>query len=145
MRPSRPASGPSQRQLRVGELVRHAIADILQRGDVTDDALAGHPVTVPEVRMSPDLKLATVYVMPLGGRDEAPVIAALERNKRFIKGALARRIREFKFMPDLRFRRDDRFDEADRIDRLLHDPKVARDLESARATDDEPGEPEAEA
>lgn len=121
--------GPSQRQLRVGELVRHALADILQRGDVMDETLASHVVTVPEVRMSPDLKLATAYVMPLGGKDVAPVVAALERHKRFFKGELARRIREFRSIPDLRFRADDRFDEALKIDRLLDDPRVRRDLE----------------
>jgi len=121
-------TGPSQRQLRVGELVRHALADILQRGDINDAVITGHVITVPEVRMSPDLKLATVYVVPLGGKDDKPVVAALERHKRYIKGELARRIREFRSIPDLRFRADDRFDEALRIDQLLDDPRVRRDL-----------------
>ena len=123
-----PHAGPSQRQLRVGELVRHALAEILQRGDIVDEVIASHVITVPEVHMSPDLKLATVYVVPLGGKDEQPVVAALERHKRYIKGELARRIRELRAIPDLRFRADDRFDEALRIDRLLDDPRVRRDL-----------------
>ena len=126
-------SGPSQRQLRVGELIRHELAAMLSRGEIHDDVLAGHLVTVPEVRMSPDLKLATVYVMPLGGKDEKPVIAALEKNKRFIRGEIAHRV-NLKFAPDLRFRRDESFDEAQRIDALLHSEKVQRDV-AARGDD----------
>src|SRR6185437_10863222 len=121
------APGGSQRQLRVGETVRHAVADVLAHGSVHDADLEGHIVTVPEVRMSPDLKLATVYVMPLGGRDTEIVIAALERNKKFLRGELARRV-NLKFAPDLRFRVDDRFDEAERIEKLLRTPAVQRDL-----------------
>jgi ribosome-binding factor A len=120
-------TGPSQRVLRVGELIRHALADMLTRGEVHDPTLEGHMITVPEVRMSPDLKLATVYVMPLGGRDGKDVIAALDRNKRFLRGEIAHRV-NLKFAPDLRFRMDDRFDEAARIDKLLASPAVARDL-----------------
>src|SRR5262245_46030832 len=96
-------SGGSQRQLRVGETVRHAVADILAQGSVHDADLDGHIITVPEVRMSPDLKLATVYVMPLGGRDTDVVIAALERNKKFLRGEVAQRV-NLKFAPDIRFR-----------------------------------------
>ena len=123
-------SGPnaSQRQLRVGELVRHAIAEMLTRGDVHDPVIEGHLITVPEVRMSPDLKLATIYVMPLGGRDVKPVLDALERNKRFLRGEIAHRV-NLKFAPDIRFRVDDRFAEAERIDRLLRSPEVRRDLD----------------
>src|SRR5258707_14492269 len=121
-------AGGSQRQLRVGEPVRHAIADILSHGSVHDPDLEGHIVTVPEVRMSPDLKLATIYVMPLGGRDVDVVIAALERNKKFLRGELARRV-NLKFAPDVRFRVDERFDEAERIEKLLRTPAVQRDLE----------------
>ena len=121
------ASGGSQRQLRVGETVRHAIADILVNGSVHDPDLEGHTITVPEVRMSPDLKLATIYVMPLGGRDADKVIAALERNKKFLRGEIARRV-NLKFAPDLRFRVDERFDEAERIEKLLRTPAVQRDL-----------------
>src|SRR5215831_8811262 len=121
-----PASGGSQRQLRVGEAVRHAVADILLHG-THDPDLEGHTITVPEVRMSPDLRLATIYVMPLGGRDTEIVIAALDRNKKFLRGEVARRI-NLKFAPDIRFRVDDRFDEAERIEKLLRTPAVQRDL-----------------
>ena len=120
---------PSQRQLRVGELIRHALADMLTRGEVHDPVIETHTVTVPEVRMSPDLRLATVYVMPLGGRDEKDVIAALDRNKRFLRGEIAHRV-NLKFAPNLRFRIDDRFDEAARIEKLLASPKVRRNLDS---------------
>jgi len=123
------APGGSQRQLRVGEAVRHAIADILAHRSVHDPDLEGHIITVPEVRMSADLKLATVYVMPLGGRDTEMVIAALERNKKFLRGAVARRV-NLKFAPDVRFRVDERFDEAERIEKLLRTPAVQRDLAS---------------
>jgi ribosome-binding factor A len=121
------APGGSQRQLRVGEIVRHAVADILSQGSVHDPELEGHIITVPEVRMSPDLKLATIYVMPLGGRDTDAVIAALERNKKFLRGEVARRV-NLKFAPDVRFRVDERFDEAERIEKLLRTPAVQRDL-----------------
>jgi ribosome-binding factor A len=119
--------GGSQRQLRVGETVRHAVADILAQGSVHDADLEGHIITVPEVRMSPDLKLATIYVMPLGGRDTDIVIAALERNKKFLRGEVAQRV-NLKFAPDIRFRVDDRFDEAERIEKLLRTPAVQKDL-----------------
>ncbi len=119
--------GGSQRQLRVGEIVRHAVADILAQGGVHDADLEGHIITVPEVRMSPDLKLATIYVMPLGGKDTDVVLAALARNKKFLRGEVAHRV-NLKFAPDLRFRVDDRFDEAERIEKLLRTPAVQRDL-----------------
>ena len=119
--------GGSQRQLRVGELVRHALADMLTRGDVHDPVIEGHLITVPEVRMSPDLRLATIYVMPMGGRDAEAVVAAFERHKKFLRAEIAHRI-NLKFAPDIRFRIDDRFAEAERIDKLLHSPAVARDL-----------------
>ncbi|WP_438273756.1 30S ribosome-binding factor RbfA [Nitrobacter sp.] len=119
--------GGSQRQLRVAETVRHAIADILTQGLVHDPVLEGHLVTVPEVRMSADLKLATIYVMPLGGRDTADVIEALDRNRKFLRGEIARRV-NLKFAPDIRFRADERFDEAERIEKLLRTPAVQRDL-----------------
>ena len=121
------APGGSQRQLRVGEIVRHAVADILSHGGVHDADLEGHIVTVPEVRMSPDLKLATVYVMPLGGKDTGKVLAALERNRKFLRGEVAHRV-NLKFAPELRFRVDERFDEAERIEKLLRTPAVQRDL-----------------
>src|SRR5690606_26940428 len=94
------SAGPSQRMLRVGELVRHRMAELLARGDIHDDTLAGAVVTIPEVRMSPDLKLATVYVMPLGGHDVAPVIAALTRNAKYIRGEIARAV-NLKFAPEI--------------------------------------------
>jgi ribosome-binding factor A len=119
--------GGSQRQLRVGEIVRHAVAEILSQGGVHDPVLEGHLITVPEVRMSPDLKLATVYVMPLGGRDTEAVLKALATNKPFIRTAVARRV-NLKFAPDLRFRIDERFDEAERIEKLLRTPAVQKDL-----------------
>ncbi len=123
------ARGPSQRQLRVGELIRHALAEMLTRSDVHDPVLAGHLITVPEVRMSPDLRLATIYVMPLGGRDAEDVLAALNRNKRFLRGAIAHHV-NLKFAPDIRFRLDERFEEAERIEKLLRTPEVARDLDA---------------
>src|SRR3954466_4616093 len=121
------ASGGSQRQLRVGEQVRHAIAEILAQGSVHDADLEGHIITVPEVRMSPDLKLATIYVMPLGGRDTEIVLAALERNKKYLRGEISHRV-NLKFAPDIRFHADERFDEAERIEKLLRTPAVRRDL-----------------
>src|SRR5438067_4996553 len=121
--------GGSQRQLRVGETVRHAVADILAQGSVHDADLEGHIITVSEVRMSPDLKLATIYVMPLGGRDTDIVLASLDRNKKFLRGEIARRV-NLKFAPDVRFRVDERFDEAERIEKLLRTPAVQRDLAS---------------
>ena len=119
----------SQRQLRVGELVRHVLAEMLTRGDVHDPVLEGHVVTIPEVRMTADLRLATVYAMPLGGHDADAVLVALNRNRRFLRGEIARRI-NLKFAPDIRFAIDDRFEEAERIEKLLQTPAVQRDLRS---------------
>src|SRR5262245_14134018 len=128
-------AGPSQRALRVGELIRHALAEMLTRGDVHDPVLEGHLITIPEVRMSPDLRLATIYVMPLGGKDVNEVIEALDRNKRYLRGEISHRV-NLKFAPDIRFRADERFDEAERIDRLLRTPAVQRDLKSASDEDE---------
>ncbi|RIK96248.1 MAG: 30S ribosome-binding factor RbfA [Proteobacteria bacterium] len=127
-KPSSSPPGASQRQLRVGELVRHAVAAILTEGGVHDPDLEGRLVTVPEVRMSPDLRLATVYVLPLGGEGTDTVLAALNRNKRYLRGAIAHRV-NLKFAPDIRFRADERFEEAERIETLLRTPQVQRDLE----------------
>jgi ribosome-binding factor A len=124
-----PAKGPTQRSLRAGEVVRHALAEILARGEIHDPVIAAHLITVPEVRMSPDLRMATVYILPLGGQDAAVVLAALERNKRYLRGEIARRV-NLKFAPDIRFRIDQRFDEAERIERLLRSPQVRRDLDN---------------
>jgi ribosome-binding factor A len=120
-------AGGSQRQLRVGELIRHELSAMLSRGDVHDPVIEAHMITVPEVRMSPDLRMATIYIMPLGGRDEEDVLQALERNKRFVRGEIARRV-NLKFAPEIRFRIDERFDEAERIEKLLRTPDVRRDL-----------------
>jgi ribosome-binding factor A len=125
----------SQRQLRVGELVRHALAELLARGEVHDPVIEGHLITVPEVKMTADLRLATIYVMPLGGRDADAVVAALERNKRYLRGEIARHV-NLKFAPEIRFRIDERFEEAERIEKLLRTPAVRRDLD-ANKTDDE--------
>jgi ribosome-binding factor A len=127
---ARPASAkaPSQRQLRVGELVRHALSEILQRGEVHDPALEATVVTVPEVRMSPDLRLATAYVMPLGGKDTDAVLEALERNKKYLRGEVAHRLKNLRYAPDVRFRLDTSFAEGERVDALLRSPAVRRDV-----------------
>src|ERR1700689_3568422 len=122
------SQGGSQRQLRVGELIRHELADMLSRGDIHDPVIEGHLITVPEVRVSPDLRLATIYVMPLGGRDIEAVIEALDRNKRYVRGEIARRV-NLKFAPEIRFRADERFEEAERIEKLFGPPALKRDLD----------------
>jgi ribosome-binding factor A len=124
----RETNSPSQRQLRVGELVRHTLSELLTRGDVHDPVIQKHLITVPEVRMTPDLHLATIYVMPLGGRDAEEVLAALEHNKRYLRGEIARRV-NLKFAPEIRFLIDDRFDEAERIEKLLRTSRVRRDVD----------------
>lgn len=123
-------SAPSQRMLRVAELVRHAMAQMLSRGDVSDPLLEKRVVTVSRVKMSPDLKLATVYVMPLGGKDETGVIAALDRHKKFLRGEIAHEV-NLKFAPEIRFRIDDSFDAVSRIDAILNSERVKRDLEAS--------------
>jgi ribosome-binding factor A len=130
---------PSQRMLRVAELIRHTMAELLVRSAIGDPVLESQAITIPEVRMSPDLKLATIYVMPLGGRDATDVVAALERNKRYVRGEIARRV-NLKFAPEIRFRVDERFDEAERIEKLLRTPVVQRDLESEKESGDEKDE-----
>ena len=126
--PNSSHAAPSQRQLRVGEIIRHKLAEMLARGDIHDDVLASHVVTVSEVRLSPDLKLATAYVMPLGGSDTDAVLDALERNKRYIRAQIAHAV-NLKFAPDIRFRTDETFTEASRIDALLASPKVRQDVD----------------
>lgn len=118
---------PSQRMLRMGELVRHALAEIFSRGEVHDPVLETHVITIPEVAMTPDLRHATAYVMPLGGKDGRAVIDALNRNKKYMRGIVAKKINA-KFSPDLHFRIDERFDRAEKIDKLLRQPEVQRDL-----------------
>lgn len=122
------AKGPSQRQLRVGELVRKELSDIFTRGELSAPELEGIIVTVPEVRMTPDLRVATCLVMPLGGGDGEKVEKALTRSAKFLRGQVSRRL-TLKYMPDLRFILDTRFDDDDRIESLLHSPEVARDLD----------------
>ncbi|ABF52334.1 30S ribosome-binding factor RbfA [Sphingopyxis alaskensis] len=128
MRHKEQSEGPSVRVLRVGEQVRHVLSEILARGDVHDDVLATHPVSVTEVRMSPDLRHATVFVKPLLGKDEEAVLKAMRTNTAYLQREVAHRIR-MKYAAKLKFLADDSFDEASHIDRLLRDPKVARDLE----------------
>jgi ribosome-binding factor A len=121
-------SAPTQRQLRIGELVRHKLAEMLARGEIHDDIIASHVITVPEVRLSPDLKLASAYVVTLGGDDTAVVIEALNRNKKYIRAQVAQAV-NLKFAPDIRFLRDETFEEASRIDQLLASAKVRQDIE----------------
>ncbi len=121
-------SEPSQRMLRVAELIRHAMSDLLSRGDVLDPVLETNVVTIASVRMSPDLKLATIFVMPLGGQNVEAVIEALDRNKKMLRTEIARRV-NLKFAPDVRFRHDVGFDSTAKIDAILNSPKVKKDLE----------------
>jgi ribosome-binding factor A len=127
-RDRRKAEGPSQRQLRVGEELRHALAHILERGELHDPALQDVTVTVTEVRVSPDLKNATAFVMPLGGSHAPEIIAALKRSAPYIRGAVARAV-QLRHAPQIGFTLDTSFDHATRIDALLHRPDVARDLD----------------
>ncbi|MBD9374256.1 30S ribosome-binding factor RbfA [Rhizobium sp. ARZ01] len=123
------SSAPSQRMLRVGEQVRAAITQVLQRGEVRDPLIEKTVISISEVRMSPDLKHATAYVTPLGVQDHAAVIEALNRNAKFIRGRLGPQLRQMKYMPDVRFRDDTSFDNYKKIDELLRSPEVARDLD----------------
>ena len=136
---------PSQRMLRVAELIRHAVASLLSRGEINDPDLVGLVVTVPLVRMSPDLKLATVYVMPLGGKAQDAIVAILDRHKKFLRGEVAHRV-NLKYAPDIRFKVDESFANAAKIDALLQTAKVAQDLsepeqEADRESADEEAEP----
>ena len=118
---------PSQRMLRVAELIRHAMSELLSRGEILDPVLEKTVVTIPAVRMSPDLKLATIYVMPLGGLNVEAVIAALESHKKSLRTEIVRRV-NLKFAPELRFRHDEGFEASAKIDALLNSPKVKQDL-----------------
>ena len=120
---------PSQRQLRVGEMVRHALSALLQRGEIPDPVIEKTVISVTEVAMSPDLKIATVFVAPLGQDDPQPVIKALAAHQKLIRGRLSPSLRQLRYMPEFRFRPDTSFDNYARIDALLHDPAVARDLD----------------
>jgi ribosome-binding factor A len=133
--------GPSQRQLRVGELLRHALSDVLRTNEIRDPDLLGVSVTVTQIKPSPDMRYATVFVEPLGGRNADTIVAALNRHKGFLRGEMGRTI-ELKFTPELRFVEDTSFAEAARIERILHSEKVARDLAASDEAKDDDG-PEA--
>jgi len=126
---------PSQRMLRVGELVRHALAALLARDEIIDPVIERAVITVPEVRMSPDLKLANAYIVPLGGQNAKEIVKALNSHQKFIRGRIIPKL-NLKYAPSLRFFEDDSFDEASRIDALLRSDKVKRDIEAS----DEKGE-----
>lgn len=136
MSKSQHSGGPSLRLLRVGENVRHAISAILARGDVQDPDLEGKSVTVSEVRVSPDLRNATVFVMPLGGDPDAKITKALNKNSAFLRGEMSKVV-HMKYMPRLKFKLDESFDEATHIDTLLRDPRVTRDTLAKDAAADE--------
>ncbi|OLP52689.1 ribosome-binding factor A [Rhizobium rhizosphaerae] len=123
------SSAPSQRMLRVGEQVRAAITQVLQRGEVRDPVIETTVISISEVRMSPDLKIATAYVTPLGVADHSETIEALNRNAKFIRGRLGPQLRQMKYMPEVRFRDDTSFDNYKKIDELLRSPDVVRDLD----------------
>ena len=125
---SKGAGGLSQRQLRVGEQVRHALAEVLQRGEIRDDVIERSVISVSEVRMSPDLKIATCFVTPIGAPDSNAIIKALAANAKFIRGRMGPSLRQMKYMPEFRFRLDTSFDNFSKIDALLRSPEVARDL-----------------
>jgi ribosome-binding factor A len=132
------AIGPSQRQLRVGEMLRHALADVLRRGDIRDPELSGVSVTVTQVNPSADMRYATVFVEPLGGKNAGVVVKALNRNKGYLRGEMGHQI-TLKFTPELRFVEDTSFAEAEKIETLLKSERVARDLTQKTATDEDDG------
>ncbi|MGO9007543.1 MAG: 30S ribosome-binding factor RbfA [Beijerinckiaceae bacterium] len=121
---------PSQRMLRIAELIRHTMSDLLTRGTINDPLLEGRVISVPDVRMSPDLKLATIYILPLGGKDMNEVVAALDQHRKFLRGEIAKRI-NLKFAPDIRFKADQSFEYGTKIDALFNEPKVTQDLQKA--------------
>src|SRR5471030_3221783 len=127
--------GPSQRQLRVGEILRHALAEILNRNEIRDSDLDGVSVTITQVKPSPDMRYATVYCEPLGGENAKPIIAALNKHKGFLRGEMGHRI-AIKFTPELRFVEDQSFAEALKIETILRSPKVQRDLSPPDGEDD---------
>jgi len=131
------SSAPSQRMLRVGEQVRAAVTQILQRGEVRDDLIEKTVISISEVRMSPDLKIATAYVTPLGVSDHTDTIAALNRHAKYLRGRLGPHLRQMKYVPELRFRDDTSFDNYKKIDALLRSPEVQRDLGPSNEKDDE--------
>lgn len=133
-----PQKGPSQRQLRVGELIRRNLSEVLARGDVHDPELGRVPITVSEVRASPDLRIATAFVMPLGGQDQAGTLAALRRNTAELRHLVARGL-ALKYAPDLRFQIDESFDRMDETRRLLQQDRVQRDIAGGTDSDGQTG------
>ncbi|GGA89539.1 ribosome-binding factor A [Brucella endophytica] len=129
------SSGLSQRQLRIGEQVRHELSNVLQRGEITDSVLETSVLSVSEVRMSPDLKIATCFIAPIGALDAEAVIKALNVHAKFIRGRVAPGLRQMKYMPEFRFRLDTSFDNFSKIDALLRSPEVSRDLPNPRRDD----------
>jgi ribosome-binding factor A len=122
------AKGPSQRMLRVGEQVRHALSESLQRGDIIDPLIETTVISISEVRMSTDLRIATAFVSPLGAKDADAVVEALNKHAKFVRGRVSGALRQMKFMPEFRFKLDTSFDNFARINDLLKSPGVARDL-----------------
>jgi ribosome-binding factor A len=133
---SRRDAGPSQRQLRVGEMLRHALAEILNRNEIRDPDLDGISVTITQIKPSPDMRYATVYCEPLGGENAKQIIAALNRHKGFLRGEMGHRI-TMKFTPDLRFVEDESFAEAQKIETILKSPEVQRDLSASDEDEEE--------
>jgi len=133
--PRSTTSGPSQRMLRVGEQVRHALSETLQRGEVIDPVIENSVVSVSEVRMSPDLKIATAFVSPLSAGDDSAVVEALNKHAKFIRGRVSSALRQMKYMPEFRFRLDTSFDNFAKINELLKSPEVARDLGDTKNND----------
>ncbi|MDR7031529.1 30S ribosome-binding factor RbfA [Mesorhizobium sp. BE184] len=133
--PRSTTAGPSQRMLRVGEQVRHALSETLQRGEILDPLIENSVVSVSEVRMSPDLKIATAFVSPLGAPDAGVVVEALNKHSKFVRGRVSGALRQMKYMPEFRFRLDTSYDNFQKINDLLHSPEVARDLEGKDGED----------
>ena len=128
--------GPSQRQLRVGEMLRHALAEVLRENEIRDSELDGVSVTITQVKPSPDMRYATVFCEPLGGQNAKAIVAALNRHKGFLRGEMGHRI-AIKFTPDLRFVEDESFAEAQKIETILKSPEVQRDLSATHDDEDE--------
>lgn len=129
-------SGPSQRQLRVGEQVRHALSEMLPRGEIIDPVIETTVISITEVRMSPDLKIATAFVSPIGAKDPNAVIAALNKHAKFIRGRVSFALKQMKYMPEFRFRLDTSYDNFAKINELLRSPEVARDLDGEEDKED---------
>lgn len=130
-------SGPSQRQLRVGEQVRHALSEVLQRGDIIDPLIETTVISISEVRMSPDLKVANAYVSPLAAKDSDAVVEALNKHAKFMRGRVSHALKQMRSIPQMRFKLDTSFDNFSKINELLKSPEVARDLGPDLAKDDE--------